>query len=176
MECTVYPNVTIGDGTVVFAGLTVSSSLPGNKAIVPSRKVYHIMPASIVKFGVDDQVCLSTMERAFKRLPEAFPEGILDCSRSDVWQFSVPGKGRVVLLRDRSYKPIKEIAEEPTVVWRLRRDAEHFGVLTFEFAEQLVSGGWTPFADKIADFLCRVAGIHFAFEDRLVKTKPVVGS
>ena len=163
MACVVYPNVTIGDGTVVFPGIVVTSDLPANKAVVPSGHEYRVMPVGVATFGVDDRTRWAKIEEALKGCAEAYAGSKLVASGSDVWELRVPRRGRIVLLRDDSGQEIEASERESTIVWRLNSNGKVPVVPTFVFSELVAYGDWTPFAEEIATLLVTNAEMHFAF-------------
>jgi hypothetical protein len=54
-----------------------------------------------------------------------------------------------------------------TVVWRLEGERDGSGVPVFTFTRLEIDGRWTPFAERIASYLCEHAGSSFIFLSRM---------
>lgn len=166
MGCIVYPRITIGDRSLVLPGMVVSTDVAENQAILPPAEPYRVMPADIIRVMVTDKVRQAKMEEIFRECRHVSRRTTLDESRDDLWTMTLPGRGKILLLRNREARCPEDSPREATVAWQLFGEEDEPRVPTFQFDTLRIRGGWTPFAESIAAFLCESAGIHFVFDGR----------
>jgi acetyltransferase-like isoleucine patch superfamily enzyme len=166
MATVVYPRLEIGDRTVVSPGLVVSQSVAADKWLFPPVEPYRTGPVRIVQFGLAKGVREKELDAELLRLAGARPGSRVDRSRHDRWILELSRDERVILLRGPSSEPLAGYAQERSVVWCLECADPEPVLPTFCFAEWRVTGGWTPFAEEIAAYLCESGSAHFAFDSR----------
>jgi acetyltransferase-like isoleucine patch superfamily enzyme len=159
----VYPNVTIGDRTVVSPGLAIHRDVAPGTWVAPLEEAHRAGP--LERLQVDASKRQAQIEADLKHLAEKYPDGRLDDSQSDRWVLDLAG-GKIILLRGESDAGLDDLPRKQTVVWRLMGGSDTPPVPTFRFGELRVLGGWTPFAERIATLLCEEIGAHFVFESR----------
>lgn len=165
MGCIVYPNVTIGEGVVALPGMVISSNIDPNKALFPLQKPYQILPADFVRMSVTEEVQLAKMEEALLEYAATEKSSYLHKVKEDYWILTLRGNHRIILFRSQGI-PKEVEAERPsnkTIIWCLHDFESNIQVSTFVFRNLTVKGGWTPFAERVANFLCEKAGFHFIF-------------
>lgn len=163
MGCIVYPRITIGDHSIVLPGMVVNSDVGENQAVLPPAQPYRVMAADVIRVMVPDKAKEGTIEECFRKCSQFFRCSSIDDARDDMWVLTLPGRGKVVLLRNSESRCPEGYPREKTVVWRLSSPENEPSVPTFQFDLLSIRGGWTPFAESIAACLCERAGYHFVF-------------
>jgi hypothetical protein len=159
----VYPNVTIGDRSVISPGQVIRTDVSPGTWVAPLQETHREGP--LERLQVDPSKRQEQIEADLKHLAAKHPGSVLDDSQPDRWVLDLPN-GRIVLLRGDAEVAIDQLARDRTVVWCLAGGGDSPAIPTFRFGELRVLGGWTPFAESIATLLCEEAGAHFVFESR----------
>jgi acetyltransferase-like isoleucine patch superfamily enzyme len=168
MGCIVYPNVIIGDEVVVLPGMVISSNLDSKQALFPPQKSYHIVPVDFVRMNVTEEMIRAEMEKALEEYAATEKSSYLHKVNEDYWVLTLRDNYRIIFLRGQEI-PKEVVAEQPsnkTIIWCLHSFENDLQVPTFVFGDLTVKGGWTPFAERIAKFLCEQGGAHFIFLPR----------
>jgi len=148
----VYPNVTIGDRSVISPGQVIRTDVSPDSWVAPLQETHREGP--LERLQVDLSKRQEQIEADLKHLAAKYPGSVLDDSQPDR------------LLRGDAEVAIDQLARDRTVVWCLAGGGDSPAIPTFRFGELRVLGGWTPFAESIATLLCEEAGAHFVFESR----------
>jgi hypothetical protein len=166
MGCVVHPHLTIGDRVIVLPGLVIRGNVPSDTAIIPAQAEHRAVPTSRLLIGVTDQVRQKKIEEILREYAHRLGAGRLDDSDNDVWRRTFPG-GKAIHLRRNTAVSIDSSKLSPSlsVIWTLFEDGIVVGVPSFCFARLTIFGPRTPFAERVAEFLCRDGGAHFVFTD-----------
>jgi acetyltransferase-like isoleucine patch superfamily enzyme len=166
MGCIVQPQVTIGDRAIVMPGLVIRSDVPSNTAIIPNQAEHRSVPTGRLLVGVTDQVRQRKIEELLEGYVLRSSSSWLDTSNPDVWRLS-SSDGTTIHLRRNGSPPVdsSKLPPSSSVIWTLFEDGVVTGVPSFCFDRLTVFGPSTPFAERIADSLCREEGVHFVFND-----------
>jgi acetyltransferase-like isoleucine patch superfamily enzyme len=166
MGCIVQPLVTIGDRVIVMPGLVIRSDVLSNTAIIPNQAEHRSVPTGRLLIGVTDEVRQRKIEGLLAGYAHRFDSSRLDTSRADVWRVT-QSDGRTIHLRRNGSAPIdsSKLPSSSSVIWTLFERGIVAGVPSFCFDRLTVFGPSTPFAERIADYLCREEGVHFIFSD-----------
>jgi acetyltransferase-like isoleucine patch superfamily enzyme len=168
MGCIVYPDVVIGEEVVVLPGMVISSNIDSKQALFPLQKTHNIVPVEFVRMGVTEEVLLAQMEEALLEYAATEKSSCLQKVKEDYWMLTLPGNYQIIFLRGKEI-PKEVLVEQPsnkTIIWSLYAFEKTNQVPTFFFGDLSIKGGWTPFAERVANFLCEKAGIHFIFLPR----------
>lgn len=160
----VYPNVTIGERTVVSPGQAIHRDVAPGTWIAPLEETHRSGP--LERLQVDAEKRQAQIETDLRALAAKHATRELDDSQSNRWELQMAG-GKIILLRGESEDAVlNQLSRQKTVVWRLAGGSDTPSVPTFRFGELRVLGGWTPYAERIAALLCEEAGVHFVFDSR----------
>jgi acetyltransferase-like isoleucine patch superfamily enzyme len=161
----VYPNVKIGDRSVIAPGVLVTRSIEADQLLLPpqpSSKTRQTISVGLLRARNPQEVRAEKIESDFRSLVDLAGAATLDESRDDYWVLSLPRRRKVVLLRTAG-ADIPACVDRRTVVWTPKRDRD-YPVPTFDFSCLTVHGGRTALAEQIAAFLCAHRAVHFVFD------------
>jgi hypothetical protein len=119
-----------------------------------------------VQFALARGVREKELDAEILRLGQARPGSYLDTSCDDRWVLHLPRDRSVLLLRGPSREGLDALPRDRSVAWCLEGGEDEPALPTFRFADWRVAGGWTPFAEEIAAYLCESGSAHFAFDSR----------
>jgi acetyltransferase-like isoleucine patch superfamily enzyme len=160
----VYPNVKVGDRSVIAPGVVVAGDVEADQLVLPpqlTNRMRQTISVGLLRARDPRQARAEKLESDFRALAELAPGSSLDDSWPDYWVLTLPRRKRVVLVRDGG-ADVTALLSGATVVWTAVRDRD-YPVPTFDFSCLTVHGRRTALAERIAAFLCASRAVHFAF-------------
>lgn len=164
MGCVIQAGAEIGSRSIVFSGLAVRGPVADDTSVVPVQPEHRTVSTSRLTIGVTPAEQMPKIE-ALLRVFADEEHGRLDERAAGRWRLELPGGRAICLLRQPAPGDENEAPGGETLVWTLPREGRVEGKTCFCFETLGVSGPWTPFAEKVAAFLC-LRGPQFIFEDR----------
>jgi len=167
MGCIVFPKIRIGNNNLILPGTLVSHSLPDDVAVIPSEKPYRTVPLKdFVRIsGLSEKARIEKAREALAHLAAAFSAIEVADSGSDRWVARLPHQ-RMLVVYPGSDRPDEPLDPLCTVIWILEAPKPSTKAPVFHFGDLTIYGSWTPFAESVADHLCRSFGTHFVFSSR----------
>ena len=176
MGCIVCPLVTVGDRVIVLPGTVVRADVPNDTSLVAPATEHRTVSTSRLLLSVTDEVRRREMDNVLRKFAESVPGARLDDSRSDLWRLSLPRKKTIYLLRtDAAALDSVKLSSSDSVVWTLFQRDITGGIPTFCFDRLTVFNRWTPFAERVADWLCVEEGAQFRFQEGIPGTPRISG-
>lgn len=165
MNCCVYPGVHIGAKSFIYPGVIVNRDIPEGSGVRPAEPSCTVMPIEKFQARVTTEQKISAMKSALLHIHAAWPGTRLDKSDDSLWTLYMPKRYEIHLLLKGNHSPLNTNVSK-VVIWKMSSGAFTGSYPTFIFDELSVAGDWTPFADRIAQFLCENSGTHFTFNSR----------
>jgi acetyltransferase-like isoleucine patch superfamily enzyme len=160
----VYPNVKVGDRSVVAPGVVVADNVGPDQLVLPpqlTNRMRQTISVGLLRARDPRRARAEKLEGDFRALAGLAPGPGPDDSRPDYWVLTFPRRGRVVWVREAG-ADITALLGGGTVVWTAARDRD-YPVPTFDFSCLTVHGRRTALAERIAAFLCAHRAVHFVF-------------
>jgi acetyltransferase-like isoleucine patch superfamily enzyme len=161
MGAIVYPGVSIGDGSYVFAGSVVSASLKPGTAYHIDRTTYKHSYTKSFRIIVSREDQIATLERTFVHFAAHHNARNIHRPPEGPWLIALSDGSEIIFLRTPT-QPCPS-PKPSRIIWRLEPGLTP-QPREFVFETLTAHGPITPFVELVAAFLCNEAGIHFVIK------------
>lgn len=155
MAVVVYPKVTIGKESVVFAGLPITADVPARVAVTPGAQATRTIPVGALKVRVTNDYITDRIRQELDRIAKS--AGVAVEELPDGERRVVVARGEIVLCSE----PTERARSVQWVHTLITPSPARTPV--FEFGTLTIHGPPTDLSDWVADQLASHAGIHFAY-------------
>jgi acetyltransferase-like isoleucine patch superfamily enzyme len=163
MACIVYPQVQIGDRSMIMPGTVVTHRVKTGTWLLQMQQptgrpiaFFSSLPSS------SDAEKLVFIQEMFQQLASRSRHARVDKTES-AWILEFSRSRRLILCCNEQKVDALDGTRHKTVVWRLH-GAPTPGAPTFRFDDLKIYGCWTPLAEELAAYLCDDCGVRFVFD------------